>query len=113
MFLVEKVKGQTIDGRVSLSASVHAWICGWLLLTFAEVADVFWEFQMCTAQRGREEAHRFQKGCVEAGDAAENGVSQQLCRGQPGGHGITSLLKKGKQHDCCVNENTSVNTRGI
>lgn len=68
----------------------------WLLLTFAEVTDVFWEFQMCTTQRGREEAHRFQEGRVEAGEAAEDGVSQQLCRGQSGGDEITSLFKKGE-----------------
>lgn len=60
------------------------------VLTFAEVADVFWEFQMCTAQRGREETNRFEEGRVEAGDSAEDGVSQQLCRGQPRGEGITS-----------------------
>lgn len=45
---------------------------------------------MCTAQRGREEANRLEEGGVEAGDSAEDGVSQQLCRGQPGGEGITS-----------------------
>lgn len=45
---------------------------------------------MCTAQRGREEADGFEEGRVEAGDSAEDGVSQQLCRGQPGGEGITS-----------------------
>lgn len=39
---------------------------------------------MCTAQRGREEANRFEEGRVEAGYSAEDGVSQQLCRGQPG-----------------------------
>lgn len=46
---------------------------------------------MCTAQRGREEANRFEEGRVEARDPAEDGVSQQLCWGQPGGNRITSL----------------------
>lgn len=51
---------------------------------------------MCTAQRGREEANRFEEGGVEAGDSAEDGVLQQLCRGQPGGEGIasSSLMNK-------------------
>lgn len=54
-------------------------------LTFTQVANVFRELQMSTTQGGGEEAHGLLEGRIEAGDAIENRVPQQLCRGRPSG----------------------------
>lgn len=40
---------------------------------------------MCTAQRRREQTNGLLEGRIEAGDATEHRVSQQLDRGRPGG----------------------------
>ncbi len=76
--------------------------CVYLGLTFAKVTDVLWELQICAAQGRREQAHRLLEWRVEAGDVIKHGVSQQLCRGHPGGQ---------VHRHCGRNSQTSTNTK--
>lgn len=73
-------------------------------LTFTQVANVFWELQMSTTQGGGEQAHGLLERRIEAGDAIENRVTQQLCRGRPSG---SQTKHNNNKHTVCYAQQNS------
>lgn len=83
---------------VSMQSCVLSSDRSWL--TFTQVADVFWELQVSAAQGGREEADGLLERRVEAGDAIENRVAQQLRRSRPS----VSHTRRNNKHNACYTQ---------